>query len=67
MLKLLKYEFRKALNAFLALLGITAALEIYFLAALSTKNENHLVISSLLLMISAYASAIFVVVRGITS
>ena len=67
MLKLLKYEFRKALNAFLALLGITAALEIYFLAALSTKNENHLVISSLLLMFSAYASAIFVFVRGITS
>ena len=34
MLKLLKYEFRKALNAFVALLGFTAALVIYFLAAL---------------------------------
>lgn len=67
MLKLLKYEFRKALSAFLALLGITAALEIYFLIALETRSDNHLILSTLLLAFSAFAAAIFVFVRGITS
>ena len=67
MFKLLKYEFRKALSAFLALLGITVALEVYFLIALNAKNENHLVLSTILLAFSAFAAAIFVFVRGITS
>ena len=32
MLKLVKYEFRKARSALLALLGIAAVLEVYFLS-----------------------------------
>ena len=34
MLKLVKYEFRKSLTALMTLLGLTAGLEAYFLAAL---------------------------------
>lgn len=67
MLKLVKYEFRKAQSAFLTLLGLTAALEIYYLASLRLEEESHMVISMMLLMLCAYAVAIFVFVRGVTS
>lgn len=67
MLKLVKYEFRKAQSAFLTLLGLTAALEIYYLVSLRLEEESHMVISMVLLMLCAYAVAIFVFVRGVTS
>ena len=67
MLKLVKYEFRKAQSAFLTLLGLTAALEIYYLVSLRLEEESHMVISMMLLMLCAYAVAIFVFVRGVTS
>lgn len=67
MLKLVKYEFRKALSGVLALLGLTAALEIYFLISLNLEEEAHLVISMVLLMLCAYAVALFVFIRGVTS
>ena len=38
MLKLVKYEFRKARSALLALLGIAAVLEVYFLASLYSNH-----------------------------
>ena len=44
MLKLLKYEFRKCRTMLLALLGITAVLEGYYLVALrlvTTRNDYH--------------------------
>ncbi|MDD6051783.1 MAG: hypothetical protein PUC00_11045 [Clostridiales bacterium] len=72
MLKLLKYEFRKCRTMLLALLGITAVLEGYYLVALrlvTTRNdyEEHLIIAIGLLVLTTYAVAIFVFVKGITS
>ena len=67
MLKLVKYEFRKALGVFLALLGCVAALEVYFLIALETEQETHMAASMILLVLCAFAAAVFVFVRGITS
>lgn len=67
MLKLIKYEFRKAQTAFLVLLGITAALEAYYLVSLHLEREEHFIISILLLMVCAYAVAIFAFVRGVNS
>lgn len=67
MLKLVKYEFRKSLSGGLALLGLTAALEIYYLISLNLKQENHMVISVILLALCAYAVALFVFIRGVTS
>lgn len=67
MLKLVKYEFRKSLTALMTLLGLTAGLEAYFLAALFLDKENHLFIAMLLMMLCAYAVAVYVFVRGVTS
>lgn len=69
MLKLLKYEFRKALVPLLVMLGITAVLEGYYLIALHTNLEDglHLVISILLLVLMTLAADIFVMIRGVTS
>ncbi len=67
MLKLVKYEFCKAQSAVLALLGLTAALEIYYLISLNLEEETHLVISITLMMLCAYAVALFVFIRGVTS
>ncbi len=68
MFKLVKYEFRKARAATLALLGIAAALEIYFLASLYLSDtQDGVAISGMLLFVCAYAAAIFVFVRGVTS
>ncbi|MBQ8088679.1 MAG: hypothetical protein IJ234_09730, partial [Clostridia bacterium] len=67
MFRLLKVEFRKARGAMLALCGITIALEIYFLAALHGEWEEHLAIAAFLLVISGFAAAMFVFIRGITS
>lgn len=67
MLKLLKYEFRKAQSTFLALLGMTAALEAYFLISLKLRRTGHVAASVSLLMLCAMAVAAFVFIRGITS
>lgn len=67
MIRLLKYEFRKALTGLLVLLGITAALEVWFLGGLAMDEESHCVIAAVLLFFCAYAVAIYVLVRGVTS
>ncbi|MGN1021183.1 MAG: hypothetical protein ACI4O7_12520 [Aristaeellaceae bacterium] len=67
MLKLVKYEFRKSLTALVTLLGVTAGLEAYFLAALYLDEENHLLMAMMLMILCAYAVAIYVFVRGVTS
>ena len=67
MIRLLKYEFRKALTGMLVLLGITAALEVWFLGGLAMDKEGHAVTAAVLLFFCAYAVAIYVLVRGVTS
>ena len=67
MLKLMKYEFRKALTAMLVLLGITAALEVWFLLSMTLEKEGQIVASVIFLFLCAYASAIFVFIRGVTT
>lgn len=69
MFKLLKYEFRKGLTSILAMLGVTAALEAYFLYGLfSWKDDGtHAIIAAVLLMFMTLAVYIFVLVRGVTS
>lgn len=69
MFKLLKYEFRKAMVSILVMLGVTAALEGYFLYGLySEANDGvHAVIGALLLILFTLAIEIFVMVRGVTS
>lgn len=69
MLKLLKYEFRKALVPLLVMLGITAVLEVYYLIALYTAAEEglHLAISILLLVLMTAVADVFVMIRGVTS
>lgn len=67
MLKLIKYEFRKSLTSFLTMLGLTAALEAYFLIALKTRQEDQLLIALALLVLCVYAAAVYVFVRGVVS
>ncbi len=69
MLKLLKYELRKARTPILILLGLTAAAEAYFLAGLYVLDQEdaHFVIALLLMMFLALAAWIVVLVRGVTS
>ena len=67
MLKLLKYEFRKARTSLITLLSITGALELYFLLSMQADSEEHLFISIFLLMFCAFAAAIFVMIRSIST
>lgn len=67
MLKLIKYEFRKARTAMLVMLCVLAALEGYFLGALALEKNDHVAVAIMLLMVGVYAAAIFVFVRGLTS
>ena len=67
MLKLLKYEFRKALASFLTLIGITVGIEAYFLVSLFSDKENHVAISMAMLVFLTFATAIFVFIRGVAS
>lgn len=67
MLKLLKYEFRKALTSFLTLLGITVAVEAYFLISLQAEREGHLMAAMMLLFFMSIAAGVYVFVRGIVS
>lgn len=67
MVKLLKYEFRKARTLLLILLGVTALLEIFFLYALAEGEGPRLGAATGLLVLSTFAVAAFVFVRGITT
>lgn len=69
MLKLLKYEFRKGLTGLLIMLGVTAALEGYFLYGLYINAEDglHAALAASLLMIMTFAMSVFVLIRGVTS
>lgn len=69
MLKLIKYELRKAMTSMLILLGSTLALEGYFLYGLHVQEEHaeHLLISIMLLILMSLAVYIFVLVRGVAS
>ena len=69
MFKLLKYEFRKGLTGLLVMLGITAALEGYFLYGLYSMADEgaHFVIASTLLGFMSLAVYVFVLIRGVTS
>lgn len=67
MLKLIKYEFRKALTGLLVLLSAVAACEAYFLVSLALDNMDHVAIATLLLVMGAYALMIFMFVRGLTT
>lgn len=67
MLKLLKYEFRKAKTSMLVLLGILCGLDVYFLASLFLEQEVHFILAATLLALAAYGGFIFALVRGITS
>ena len=69
MLKLLKYEFRKGLTAMLVMLGVTAALEAYFLYGLYSgpENEVHAGLAAMLLVFMTFAMYVFVLIRGVTS
>lgn len=71
MLKLLKYEFRKTLTAILVLLGLTAAMEGYFLFGLhslvNNNNEVHFIIAMFGLIMCTYAAVIYVLVTGVTT
>ena len=67
MLKLLKYEFRKALASFLTLIGITIAVEVYYLVSLKTDAQDHVVIAVAMLMVLSFATAAFVFIRGVVS
>lgn len=69
MLKLLKYEFRKGLTGLLIMLGVTAALEGYFLYGLYINAEDgwHAALAAMLLAFMTMAMSIFVLIRGVTS
>lgn len=69
MFKLLKYEFRKGLTAMLVMLGVTAALEAYFLYGLYSgpENEVHAALAAMLLVFMTFAMYVFVLIRGVTS
>lgn len=67
--KLLKYEFRKGLTGLLIMLGVTAALEGYFLYGLYINAEDgwHAAIAAMLLVFMTMAMSVFVLIRGVTS
>lgn len=69
MFNLLKYEFRKSLTALLIMLGVTAALEGYFLYGVYINPEDgwHAASAASLLMLMTFAMSIFVLIRGVTS
>lgn len=69
MLKLLKHEFRKSLTELLVMLGITLALEGYFLYGLYINPEDawHAAVAVWLLVLMTFGMSMFVFIRGITS
>ena len=67
MLKLIKYEFRKSMGAFWALLGVAAAVEAYFLISLRAGKDDHVAVSMLLLFLCASALTLYSLIRGVTA
>lgn len=67
MLKLIKHEYRKHLTALMILLGLTVAVEGYFLYAMSVMDEVHVAISVFGLIMCTYAAIVYVLVTGVTS
>ncbi len=68
MLKMLKYEWRKNILSLLIVLGVYAALQIYFLiATYGTKSYGNTAIAGTLLMLVAMFSYVFVLLYGIIS
>ena len=67
MLKLIKYEFRKSMGAFWALLGTAAAVEAYFLISLHAGKDNHVAASLLLLFLCASALTLYSLIRGVAA
>ncbi len=69
MLKLLKVELRKERTALLVLLGVIAALEVYFLWGEHVMGTTsvHVSVAIVLLVMSSFACGLFVIIRGITS
>ncbi|MGN0395565.1 MAG: ABC transporter permease [Coprococcus sp.] len=68
MLKMLKYEWRKNILSVLIVLGVYAALEIYYLiACYGLESRSHASISMSLLFLAASFSYIFVLLYGIIS
>ena len=67
MFKLIKYELRKNRALLLSLLAATIAIEAYFLIAVHTKADEHVVISMVLMPIMTAVVATMVFVLGVTS
>lgn len=67
MLKLMKYELRKARTAYGILLAAFIALQAYFMISLHADSEGNIIASALLLFVAAYVTAIVVFVMGITN
>lgn len=67
MLKLIKHEYRKHLTALLILLGLTVAVEGYFLYGMSIMDEMHVAIAILGLIMCTYAAIIYVLITGVTT
>lgn len=67
MVKLIYYEFRKALVALLSLIGVAALLQLSFWIAIAKDDERMLAITVVCLSLCAFAVSIFVMVRGITT
>ena len=67
MWKLLKYEFRRTRTSLLAVLGVIAAAEVYYLISRAQNNVTHTTISAMLLLVASYAAMIYMMIRGVTS
>ena len=67
MWKLLKYEFRRTRTSLLAVLGVIAAAEVYYLISRAQNNEQHTVISALVMLLASFVAMIYMMSRGVTS
>lgn len=67
MLKMMKYEYKRALGALKILLAIVALIEVYFLVGTTMKEGLHTGIASGLLVFSAIACYMFVLIYGISN
>ena len=67
MLKLMKYELRKARTIYLILLAGIIALQVYFLISLQANSDSRIIVSVSFLFIGAYIAAIVLLIMGIVS
>jgi hypothetical protein len=67
MLKLIKYEFRKNITPVLIFLGILAVFEIYFLVSYNNRNDEHIALAILGLILTASIAYFVVLALGISS